>query len=324
MTPEKLTSTARHPRWRAMSFSRRRFLTLGLPALGGAPLLAAPASMPVVSAPQLRFGVIADPQYVDAPPAGTRHYRESLGKLEACVAEMNRHDLAFVITLGDLIDRDFASFGPVLGKYSALKSSHRIVLGNHDFAVADADKPRVLGNVGLPSAHYSFSHGPWRIVVIDGTEVSTYRHATDDPRTADAGQRLAKLASTGAGNAKEWNGAVGDAQLQWLDGELSAAKTAAQRVIVCGHFPLLPLGDSHRLWNSGEVVALLDRHPHVAAYFNGHNHKGNHTHAAHCHHVNFKGMVETATDNPFAIVECHADRLDITGYGPEPTRGKLG
>lgn len=281
--------------------------------------MAAPGS----PAPQLRFGVIADPQYVDAPPAGTRHYRASLGKLEACIAELNRHDLAFVITLGDLIDRDFASFDPVLESYARLKAPHRIVLGNHDFAVADADKPRVLDKAGLSSAHYSFSHGAWRIVVIDGTDVSTYRHPAADPRTAEAKQRLAALAATKANNAREWNGAMGDAQLRWLDGELTAAGNAGQRVIICGHFPLLPADDSHRLWNSGEIVALLGRHPHVAAYFSGHNHKGNYTHEARCHHVNFKGMVETATDNPFAIVDCHPGRLDVTGFGPEPTRKKL-
>lgn len=302
-----------------MSFSRRRFLTLGLPALGAAPIKAAPGS----PEPLLRFGVIADPQYADVPPAGTRHYRASLGKLEACIAEMNRHDLAFVITLGDLIDRDFASFDPVLERYARLKAPHRIVLGNHDFDMADADKPRVPGKAGLSSAHYGFSHGAWRIVVIDGTDVSTYRHPADDPRTAVAKERLAKLAATGANNAKEWNGALGDAQLRWLEGELTAAKAAGQRVIVCGHFPVLPAEDSHRLWNAGEVVAMINRHPHVAAYFNGHNHKGNHTHAGQCHHVNFKGMVETASDNPFAIVECHADRLTISGFGPEPTRRRL-
>lgn len=302
-----------------MSFNRRRFLTLGLPALGAAPLMAAPGDRE----PQLRFGVIADPQYADIPPAGTRHYRESLGKLEACIAEMNRHDLAFVITLGDLIDRDFASFDPVLERYAKLKAPHRIVLGNHDFDVADPDKARVTGKVGLPSAHYSFPHGTWRIVVIDGTEVSTYRHPADDPRTVEAKQQLAKLAATGENNAKQWNGALGDAQLQWLEGELTSAKAADQRVIVCGHFPLLPSEDSHRIWNSEEVVSIIDRHPHVAAYFNGHNHKGNHTHSRQCHHVNFKGMVETATDNPFAIVDCHADRLTISGFGPEPTRKKL-
>ena len=273
--------------------------------------------------PQLRFGVIADPQYVDAEPKGSRHYRASLGKLEKAVEELNKHELAFTITLGDLIDRDFKSFDPVLERYAKLRSPHRIVLGNHDFDVPDQDKPRVLAKVGLESAHQSFSHDRWRLVIVDGTEVSTYRFPADDPRTAEAKRVLEEVKKRGGSNAQVWNGAVSGQQLQWLDRELGEAKAADQRVIVAGHFPLLPGNDPHRLWNAEEVVKVIDRHPHVAAYFNGHNHKGNYAHAGKCHYVNFKGMVETAADNPFAIVSCYEDLVMIEGFGPEPSREKL-
>lgn len=302
-----------------MPLNRRRFLTLGLPALGITPMFAQSA----VKSPQLRFGVIADPQYVDAPPAGTRHYRASLAKLEASIAQLNQHELAFTVTLGDLIDRDFASFGPVLERYAKLKSPHRILPGNHDFAVSEADKSRVMAKLGLTSGHQSFSHGSWRLLIVDGTEISPYRYAAADPRTAEANKMLETLKSQGATNAQSWNGAISDTQLRWLDDELTAAKAANQRVIICGHFPLLPSKDSHRLWNADAVVQIIDRHPHVAAYFNGHNHKGNYAHAGHCHYVNFKGMVETATDNPFAIVSCYEDRITIEGFGPEPSREKM-
>lgn len=302
-----------------MPLNRRRFLTLSLPALGIAPMFAQSTG----KSPQLRFGVIADPQYVDAPPAGTRHYRASLAKLEASIAQLNQHELAFTVTLGDLIDRDFASFDPVLERYSKLKSPHRILPGNHDFAVSETDKPRVLEKLGLTSGHQSFSHGSWRLLIVDGTEISPYRYPAADPRTAEANKMLETLKAQGATNAQSWNGAVSDTQLRWLDDELTAAKSANQRVIICGHFPLLPSKDSHRLWNADAVVQVIDRHPHVAAYFNGHNHKGNYAHAGPCHYVNFKGMVETATDNPFAIVSCYEDRITIEGFGPEPSREKL-
>ena len=303
-----------------MSLNRRKFLTLGLPALGLAPLLAAERAG---NTPQLRFGVIADPQYADIPPAGTRHYRASLAKLEASIAELNRHELAFTITLGDLIDRDFKSFDPVLERYAKLKSPHRIVPGNHDFAVADADKLRVLEKLGLSSGHQSFSHDNWRLVVVDGTEICPYRYPAADPRTAEANKMLEALKAQGASNAQSWNGAVSETQLRWLEDELIAAKAANQRVLVCGHFPLLPANDAHCLWNTDALVKVIDRHPHVAAYFNGHNHRGNYAHAGTCHYVNFKGMVETATDCPYAIVSCYQDHITIEGFGPEPTRESL-
>jgi 3',5'-cyclic AMP phosphodiesterase CpdA len=267
--------------------------------------------------------VIADPQYVNAPPAGTRHYRASLAKLEAAVTQLNQQELAFTVTLGDLIDHDFASFDPVLERYAKLKSPHRILPGNHDFAVSEPDKSRVMEKLGLTTGYQSFSHGSWRLLIVDGTEISPYRYPAADLRTAEANKMLETLRTQGATNAQSWNGAISDNQLRWLENELTAAKSANQRVIICGHFPLLPSKDSHRLWNADAVVQVIDRHPHVAAYLNGHNHKGNYAHAGHCHYVNFKGMVETATDNPFAIVSCYEDRITVEGFGPEPSREKL-
>lgn len=298
-----------------MLWTRRLLLSRSLPALIGARAFGGTEPVPK----PLRFGVIADPQYADLPPAGTRHYRESLRKLDACIAELNRHELDFTLTLGDLIDRDFASFDAVLARYRALRPSGKVVLGNHDFSVADGDKARVLEKLGLEKGHYRFVEKGWRFVVIDGTEVSTYRYPAADPRTLDAEKRRKELGAAGNPAAQPWNGAIGGAQLEWLARELAEAATAGQRVIVCGHFPLLP-DDSHALWDSAEVVALLRRHPHVAAYFCGHNHRGNFVRDGGCDHVNFKGMVETADVTAFAIVTCTADRIAIEGFGSEPSR----
>jgi len=38
------------------------------------------------------------------------------------------------------------------------------------------------------------------------------------------------------------------------------------------------------------------------------------------HVVNIKGMVDTFDENAFAIVEVHADRMEITGFGREESR----
>lgn len=66
------------------------------------------------SSTTLRFGLIADPQYADAEPSEThpRFYRNSLCKLSKAITELNDHHLEFVVTLGDLVDRDWASFEP--------------------------------------------------------------------------------------------------------------------------------------------------------------------------------------------------------------------
>ena len=80
---------------------------------------------------QLRFGMIADAQYVDAEARGSRFYRNSLSKLEACVDDLNTQDLDFVIHLGDFIDRDFQSFDAILPIYEKLRAPSYHHHGNY-------------------------------------------------------------------------------------------------------------------------------------------------------------------------------------------------
>ncbi|MDP4625060.1 MAG: hypothetical protein NWT08_07970 [Akkermansiaceae bacterium] len=55
---------------------RRKFLTITLPLAIAGKVCAAGTTEP-----ELVFGVIADPQYADAAPKGTRFYRNSLASL---------------------------------------------------------------------------------------------------------------------------------------------------------------------------------------------------------------------------------------------------
>jgi len=268
----------------------------------------------------LKFGVIADPQYANAPAKWGRHFRQSLMKLSACIDELNRHELAFTVTLGDLIDRDFASFDPVLECYKNLRSEHHVVLGNHDFDVADGDKEKVLKKLGLKRGYDSYRSSGWRMVLLDGTEVSAYRYAEGDERKTQGDEALSALKKTGAAWAQPWNGAMAKSQLEWFENELEAAAAAGERVIVCNHYPVLPADDSHNLWNADAVVRIIRRHPQVALYLNGHNHAGNYAHDKHCHYVNLKGMVETETESAFAVVTCHDDHITVEGFGTEPDR----
>ena len=89
----------------------------------------------LVKGARLRFGVIADPQYADADPQKVRYYRNSLNKLSTAINELNDLKLDFVVTLGDLVDRDWSSFQAVLGCYDKLRHPHAVVIGNHDAQV---------------------------------------------------------------------------------------------------------------------------------------------------------------------------------------------
>lgn len=75
------------------------------------------------STPLFSFGIVADPQYADADPRPDmgRFYAESPKKLAEAIDVFNREDLAFVVTLGDIIDRGFENFDAILSVYDALR-----------------------------------------------------------------------------------------------------------------------------------------------------------------------------------------------------------
>ncbi len=269
--------------------------------------------------PLFSFGVIADIQYCDCEPKGSRYYCQSPLKLEACVQALNAHNPAFVVQLGDLIDRDFASYDTILPIFDQISSPKYHVLGNHDFSVTDDDKLRVLDRLGLESNYYSFAHKGVRFVVMDGNDVSLYAVPSGTPRHREARRILNTLKKSGAENAQEWNGAVGGSQLKWFEETLRKAGEDDEPVVVFCHFPVFP-PNVHNLWNDGAVIDSAQVCPHVAAYMNGHNHAGNYGEKNGIHYLTFQGMVETPDTTAYAVVDVYRDRFKIRGYGREPER----
>ena len=271
--------------------------------------------------PLLRFGVIADPQYADLPPwlEMDRYYANSLDKLRQAIGVLNGEDLSFVMTLGDLIDRGWESYDPVLAVYQGLRHESFLMPGNHDFFVAPAQLGDVHKRLGMPAAWHDFARGGVRFVVIDGNEISLFSTPEGHPRHTLAQQRLETLLAEGAINAKEWNGGIGDEQFAWLEAVLERAEAADEKVVVMGHYPLYPENE-HNLWGAERLTDLFARSGNVIAYLNGHNHVGNLGRAGSTWYVNFKGMVDTQTENALAVVEIFADRIEIIGHGREESR----
>jgi len=273
------------------------------------------------ASPLFRFGVVADPQYAALPPdlSLNRYPALSLDKLAGAIAEFNRHDLAFVVTLGDIIDGLWESFDGILPVYDGLRHRHHILLGNHDFAVPPERLGSVVSRVGMPAARYDFVEAGHRFILLDGNAVSLHAYPPGDPRRQAAEAMFAKMRAAGAENAEPWNAGIGEEQLDWLSGRLDAAGQAGERVIVMNHYPAYPPGN-HNGWDSETLVALLSRHDHVVAYMNGHDHAGNYGLAGGTHYLNFKGMVDTPDTSAYAIVSVHADRLEVAGFGREESR----
>jgi hypothetical protein len=299
------------------SISRRRFIVSGAAALGCAPFIGRGAT-----GRGFEIGLVADAQYADIDPMGTRYYREGLTRLAGAVEHFNRRELAFCVHLGDLIDREWRSFDAVLQPLAGSRHRWHQLLGNHDFDVLDELKPRVPGRMGMAARYQAVDHAGFRFAVLDTNDVSTYarRAGTAEHRAAE--RELERVRATHLPQAQSWNGAVGGEQLAWLDRVCGEARVEGRKVILLAHHPVAP-ADRHNAWNDGELLALIDRHPNVVAWLNGHNHAGNFAERHGVPFVTMHGMVETPDTTAFATATILPDRMIITGHGREPSRELL-
>ncbi|MEM9328478.1 MAG: metallophosphoesterase [Bacteroidota bacterium] len=264
--------------------------------------------------PLLTIGLVADPQYADKPTAGKRYYGESLWKLEEAIDTFNHYQVDFVQTLGDVIDVKWESFDAVLPIYEQLDpgiESYQL-LGNHDFDVDAKRFGELLGKLDMPDYYYSYAKQGWRFIVLDATDYAYYSYLLHGHDTTEVNRYYAY--ADGKPNQQRWNGAIGEAQQNWLAQQLDSATMLDQKVILFSHLPLRPLDDPHNLWNNEQILKLIEGRPNVVAYINGHNHAGAYEVKDGIHYLTMFGMVDTE-DSSYGILEIYQDRLVLKGYG---------
>ena len=294
--------------------SRRKFLKTSLTFGAVAPFTSRGADRGV-----FEIGLVADAQYADRDDQGTRFYRKSVARLGEAVDHFNGRDLDFCAHLGDLIDREWRSFDAIMQPLARSRHRWHHLLGNHDFEVRDELKPKVPGRMGLEHRYRCFDHRGFRFVILDTNDVSTYAHPTGTWERDAAVAELKRLEAAKVKQAKPWNGGLGGAQLAWFDRTVAEARTARLKVIVLAHHPVAPAAE-HNLWNSAEILAVIDRHSHIVAWLNGHNHAGDFAMLGGVPFVTMHGMVETPDTTAFATAKIFSDRLVLTGHGREPSR----
>jgi manganese-dependent ADP-ribose/CDP-alcohol diphosphatase len=284
----------------------RRLLPTIAALLWGAALDPAAAATPH---PLFSIGAIADCQFADEPDAPPRLYHTAPGKLDAAVADFNRQKLAFVVHLGDFIDKDWGSFDTLLPITRKLHHPWQFVLGNHDFAVDDAHKPQVAVRLGMPARYHSFVEHGWMFIVTDGNGLSSYAWPEG---SAELAHSMAAHAALYA-DKPLWDGGIDEAQMRWIDAQLVKADRRGLKAMLFSHFPLFP-ENPHDLWNAPEVIAMLERHPSVKLWLDGHNHEGNYGVRDGIHYVNLKAMLDT-DETAYARLDVYADRIELKGYG---------
>jgi len=268
--------------------------------------------------PQLKVGLVADPQYADKPDQGKRYYSESIWKLEEAIETFNHGKVDFVQNLGDLIDEEWKSFDAILPVYDQLipGTGNYHLLGNHDFAVDSAHLTDVLEKLSMPDYYYSYSKKGWRFIVLDATDYSFYSNAIHHHGLEQINSYFEN--TKGKANHKSWNSAIGKEQQNWLEQELDSANVLNQKVIVFSHLPLRPLQDPHNLWNDYEIIRLIEKHSNVVAFINGHNHAGAYVYKNGIHYITIAGMVDTHVSS-YGILELYSDSLIVKGYGNQKT-----
>jgi hypothetical protein len=218
-----------------------------------------------------------------------------MDRLRTCVGELNKHELAFTIQLGDIIDgnetpeKTLTDLDNVVQLYETLTMPRYHVIGNH---CLDAGQESLRQKLNLEGFYYDFivpeAHG-WRFIVLNGNEGGY--------------------------------GLLGEPQLLWLGNKLKTAEERGEKVIVFNHFALLEAAArNHRMADPQPVLRMITKSNCVVAYFAGHDHAGGYTLQDDIHHITVKGMVEASEQNAYAIVRISPGKLNETGFGLEPSR----
>lgn len=280
------------------SFTRREALLQGgTLLLGGS--LASPCLLAATDRkPALSFGAVTDIHYADKETRGTRFYRESLAKLEAALAHLDRRSPSFVVELGDLIDRtesveeEISFLRRIDEVYGNLSCDRHYVFGNH--CIDTLTKEEFLANSGAKAPHYSFDSGDFHFVVLD----ACYR--------SDG-------IPYGRNNADWKDCNIPESELAWLADDL---KAASRPTIVFAHQRLDGEG-AHFVNNAAEVRRVLSDSGDVLAVFQGHSHKNEYSQHAGIHFCTLVAVVEGSgpESNGASFVSLFEDRsIRIEGF----------
>ena len=279
---------------------RRAFLKHGTLVLAAASVNSTKA-VENKEAQNLRVGLITDLHYAEKAPAGTRHYRETLGKLREAAKQFEQDRPAFIVELGDLIDAadsvevEQSYLKTINREFSTICKERHYVLGNH--CVDTLRKEEFLGGVEQEKSYYSFDRDGFHFVVLD----SCFR---------SDGQPYGRKNS-------EWTDTnIPAAELEWLEGDL---KVNDKPVIVCAH-QRLDVSNNHGVKNNADVRTIFESSSKVLAVFQGHSHQNDLTEIGGIHYCTLVAMVEgsSAENNGYSLMEIEPNgTIHLTGFGKQ-------
>jgi alkaline phosphatase len=276
---------------------RRAFLKNGSLVLAAASLSA--AELLADDKPsRVRIGLVTDMHYADKKPAGSRHYRETLAKLEEAAEQFQQAQPDHVVELGDFIDAadsievEKGYLKRIHRDFAALPGQQHFVLGNH--CVHTLTKEEFLEGVGQEKSYYSFDAGGFHFVVLDACFRSDGK-------------------PYGRKNFQWTDPNIPEDQVEWLKADL---KTANSKTIVFVH-QRLDVNNNYGVKNAAQVRKVLENSSNVLAVFQGHSHKNDLKDINGIHYCVHRAMVEGSgiENNGYSTMDLFADgTIRITGF----------
>jgi len=268
--------------------SRRRLLRDGTLLLAG--ISAGVRADSATDPPLVRVGLLTDLHYADKAPKGSRHYRETLTKLEEAGQFFADRGADFVVELGDFIDAadsvetEMGYLRRIHSAFSAIAKERFHVLGNH--CVDTLTKEEFLGQVGQEQSYFSFDRKGVHFLILDAcfrSDGVPYRRKNSDWKESYLPRE----------------------EQEWLESDLDKATGP---VILLAH-QRLDRDDVHTVRNAPEVRPILERSGKVAAVFQGHSHQNDLVTLGGIPYVTLKAMVEGSDPehNGYGLLEVFPD-----------------
>lgn len=301
-------------------------------------------------------GIMADLQFVDADDSfsfvykNVRRYRQSLGIL-AKGAEYFSSDCSKTvcnILLGDVIDakaKDSNQSETALQhvfKLTVPRNNWHFCVGNHDLSALSRERISQLylpvfteDNAGSANClYYSFSpHVGFRFIFLDPFDVSSLNPSSELHRNIADSLLLRKNPNLRGENRNgnwmtglsedlmrymPYNGMIGDNQIDWLKKQLEQAKLACEKVMIFCHLPCYwrCVHPSGLMWNSEQVLGIIQSAGNVVAWWSGHDHNGGYAmDETGIHHIIPPAPLECDLDQvAFGKLEIKADNYAVLNW----------
>jgi len=194
---------------------------------------------------KVTFGICADPH-----PEIVHDGNE---RLKVFLDEMSRHEVDFIVHLGDFCP-PFAKRIDFVEMWNAFPKPHYHVLGNHEMQQNFTKQQAMDFLGGMPARYYSFDRSGFHFVVVDGNDARTDRPPRDP----------------------NFPSFIGPEQFEWLKRDLMRAERP------CFLFAHQSLLDDRDVENADEVSAMFREVNQqaggrkIAAVFCGHYHTDRH------------------------------------------------